>query len=50
VMRCTSNSGPSGTVIGSCVALDRGSTVITTRTKAPPNGASDYWRLVVFVQ
>ena len=50
VVRCSSNSGPTGTVIGSCMALDRGSAVITTRTKAPPNGASDYWRLVVFVQ
>ena len=50
VLKCTSTAGSNGTVIGNCMALDRGSAVVTTRTKSPANGASDYWRLVVFVQ
>ena len=49
VLKCTSTSGPSGTVSGTCQALKPGTALVTTETKPPTDHANDRWRLTVTV-
>jgi hypothetical protein len=49
VLRCTSTAGQHGTVSGTCQAVAAGTSVVSTQTKSPADGATDRWRLTVVV-
>jgi hypothetical protein len=49
VLKCTSTSGPNGSVSGTCQAVKPGTALVTTQTKQPTDHANDRWRLTVTV-